>query len=193
MLLLRAGLNEDDALVPTLRRLGFRTYRHVFTPVLDVRTFPAETLEPFENDARALGFDIMSLAELGMTDGVVAKFRALHDEVYSEGSGAIPATPHLFSPGEWREDVLNEFLPDACFVALQGGEYAAFANLFPAAPSCRKTGAENSTPPTLAQVGRSGTITDPSCSPSGRISSVTPETTVTKPSARKSTQITPGF
>ena len=133
VLLLRAGLSEDDALLPTLQRLGFRTYRHVFTPVLDVRNFPAETLEPFENDARALGFDIMSLAELGMTDSVVAKFRALHDEVYSEGSGAIPATPHLFSLDEWREEVLNEdFLPDACFVALQGDEYAAFANLFPA-------------------------------------------------------------
>ena len=45
VLLLRAGLNEDDALLPTLRRLGFRTYRYVFTPVLDVRAFPAETLD----------------------------------------------------------------------------------------------------------------------------------------------------
>ncbi len=133
VLLLRAGVSENDPLLPVLHRLGFRTYRHVFTPVLDVRAFSQETLEPFEKASQALGFKITSLAELGMSDDVVAKFRTLHDEVYSEGSGAVPATPHLYSLDEWREEVLNEdFLPGACFVALQGDTYAAFANLFPA-------------------------------------------------------------
>ena len=133
VLLLRMGVMEDDPLLPVLRRLGFRTYRHVFTPVLDVRAFSLERLKPFEKEAQTLGFEITSLADLGTTDSVVAKFRALHDEVYSEGSGAVPATPHLFSLSEWREDVLDEdFLPDACFIALRGDEYAAFANLFPA-------------------------------------------------------------
>ena len=133
VLLLRTGVPEDDPLLPALRRLGFRTYRHVFTPVLDVREFSLETLELFRREAQALSYEIISLAELGTTDDVVAKFRALHDEVYSEGSGAVPATPHLFSLSEWREDILDEdFLPDACFIALRGEEYAAFANLYAA-------------------------------------------------------------
>lgn len=133
VLLLRTGVSEDDPFLPVLRQLGFRTYRHVFTPVLDLRAFDAARLEPFELDVDALGFEITTLAELGLTDEVVARFRALHDEVYSEGSGAIPATPHLYSLSEWREEVLgDDFLPDACFVALKDGEFAAFVNLYPA-------------------------------------------------------------
>ena len=132
-LLLRTGVTEDDPLLKVLHGLGFRTYRHVFTPVLEVQTYDLGRLEPFENETRDLGFEITTLAELGLSDEVVLKFRALHDEVYSEGSGAIPATPHLWSLDEWRTDVFDEdFMADACFIAVRNGEFAAFANLYPA-------------------------------------------------------------
>lgn len=132
-LLLRTGVTENDPLAKVLRSLGFRTYRHVFTPVLEVQTYDLGQLEPFERETRELGFDITTLAELGLSDAVVMKFRALHDEVYSEGSGAVPATPHLWSLDEWHADVLGtDFLPDACFIAVRDGEFAAFANLYPA-------------------------------------------------------------
>ena len=107
-LLLRTGVTEDDPLLKVLHGLGFRTYRHVFTPVLEVQSYGLGRLEAFERETRELGFDITTLAELGLSDEVVLKFRALHDEVYSEGSGAIPATPHLWTLDEWRAEVLDE-------------------------------------------------------------------------------------
>ena len=132
-LLLRTGIMENDPFLSVLRKLGFRTYRHVFTPVLEVQTYDVGRLEAFENETGDLGFEITTLAELGLSDEVVLKFRALHDEVYSEGSGAIPATPHLWSLDEWRAEVFDEeFMPEACFIAVKDGEFAAFANFFPA-------------------------------------------------------------
>ncbi len=146
--LLRTGVMEDDPLLKVLHGLGFRTYRHVFTPVLEVQSYDLGRLEPFERKTRDLGFEITTLAELGLSDEVVLKFRALHDEVYSEGSGAVPATPHLWSLDEWRTDVFDEdFMLEACFVAVKNGEFAAFANLYSAdlVPENRETELDTAT------------------------------------------------
>ena len=132
-MLLRTGLMESDPFLNVLRALGFRTYRHVFTPVLEVETYAVGRLESFERKTRDLGFEIKPLADFDLSDDVVMKFRALHDEVYSEGSGAVPATPHLLSLSKWRAARLDEdFILDACFIAARDGEFAAFANLYPA-------------------------------------------------------------
>lgn len=129
-LLLRTGIDEDDAFRLTLEELGFRPYRHVYMPSLDVTSFDLSTLEPFVKEVQELGFEIHSLASLGLSDEVLQKFRALRDPIYAQGSGAVPATPDLHTFSDWKDLIVNEedFIPDACFIATKEGEFAAFLN-----------------------------------------------------------------
>ena len=131
-LLLRTGVDEGDAFYATLRSLGFRDYRRVYSPVLDVAAFDLELLKDAETAFSALGYKLIRLSDLAWTAEVKAKLYALHTEVYGDTSAVMPATPERFSQAEWLEATVkdNAVIPEAFFIALKDDEFVGFGNLF---------------------------------------------------------------
>ena len=131
-LLLRTGVDEGDELYAVLRSLGFRDYRRVYTPVLDVAAFDLETLQKVESGFAALGYKIVRLADLELTAEVEAQLYDLHTEVYADTSTVVPATPEQLGKKEWLEAFVysDDVIPEAFFIAARGGKFAAFGNLF---------------------------------------------------------------
>ncbi len=131
-LLLRTGVDEGDDLYAVLRSLGFRDYRRVYSPVLDIEAFDLESIQDTESRFAALGYRIVRLADLELTAGVEAQLYDLHTEVYTDTSTIVPATPKRFGQREWLEAFVysNDVLPDAFFIAAKGNEFVGFGNLF---------------------------------------------------------------
>ena len=131
-LLLRTEVDEGDALYATLRSLGFRDYRRVYSPVLDVTAFDLGLLKAAETAFSALGYKLIRLSELIWTAEVEKKLYALHAEVYRDTSTVIPATPERFSRTEWLEATVKDstVIPEAFFIALRDDEFVGFGNLF---------------------------------------------------------------
>ena len=130
-LLLYTGVEEDDPLYPVLVQLGFREFRRVYSPTLDVQAFDFSSLTETTQTFEKLGYRIVSLAELDYTDETKRKLHVLFNEVYADTSTVVPATPERFSVGAWWADVIEDedIIPEAFFIALSGNEMVGFANL----------------------------------------------------------------
>ncbi len=131
-LLLRTGIDEDDPFYTVLRALGFRDYRRVYNPVLEVTAVNLESLKTNATTFAALGYEIVRLSDLDWTTEVAAKLYALHTDVYSDTSTVVPATPERFSQAEWLAATVKDdaVIPEAFFIAVQDGEFVGFGNLF---------------------------------------------------------------
>ena len=131
-LLLRTGIDEGDTLYATLRSLGFREYRRIYNPVLDVATFDLASLQESETAFSALGYKVVRLSDLAWTAKVQTKLYHLHREVYTDTSTAVPATPERFSQAEWLEATIkgDDVIPEAFFIATKNDEFVGFGNLF---------------------------------------------------------------
>lgn len=130
-LLLYTGAEEDSPLLPALRSLGFREFRRVYSPTLDVQTFDLSRLDAHRDRAEALGYRIATLKELELTDNGKKQLSTLFNEVYADTSTVVPATPERFNLGEWWADVIEDedVIPEAFFVALKDDEMVGFGNL----------------------------------------------------------------
>lgn len=131
-LLLRTGVDEGDDLYAVLRSLGFRDYRRVYSPVLDVVAFDLESIRDAESMFATFGYGIVRLTDLELTAEVEAQLYDLHTEVYADTSTVVPATPERFSRMEWLETFIysKDVISDAFFIAVKGDEFAGFGNLF---------------------------------------------------------------
>jgi hypothetical protein len=130
-LLLRTGVREDDSLREALGPLGFREYRRVYEPVLEVEAFDLGQLAAVKAEFARLGYRLVSLADLEWTTGIEQQFYEMYNEVYADTSTVVPATPEQFSREEWLEQVLGEaVIPGAFFIATWGEALAGFGNLF---------------------------------------------------------------
>ncbi len=130
-LLLRTGIDEGDTFYAALRSLGFREYRRVYSPVLEVAAFDLGQLKNSETAFSELGYKLIRLSELVWAE-VKAKLCALHTEVYGDTSTVTPATPERFSQTEWLEATVKNdaVIPEAFFIALKDDEFVGFGNLF---------------------------------------------------------------
>ncbi len=130
-LLLYTGVEEDDPLRSVLLQLGFREFRRVYSPTLDVRAFDLSSLTKTTHTFEKLGYRIVILAELEHTNDTKKKLHALFNEVYADTSTVVPATPERFSLGAWWTDVIEDedIIPEAFFIALRGDEMVGFGNL----------------------------------------------------------------
>lgn len=131
-LLLRTGVDEGNDLYAALRSLGFRDYRRVYSPVLDVSTFDLKRLAHAESSAAALGYELVRLTDLKPTADLETRLYDLHTEVYADTSAVVPATPERLGKKEWLEAFIygQDVLPDAFYIALEGEKLAGFGNLF---------------------------------------------------------------
>lgn len=131
-LLLRTGVDEGDDLYAALRSLGFRDYRRVYSPVLDISTFDLKRLAHAERSAAVLGYEIVRLADLKPTADLETRLYDLHTEVYADTSAIVPATPERLGKKEWLGAFIysDEVIPEAFFIAVKGGAFAGFGNLF---------------------------------------------------------------
>ena len=131
-LLLYTGADEDSPLLPVLRALGFREFRRVYLPTLEVPSFGLSSLDAEVNRTAALGYRVVSLRELEPSDRTKQALFGLFCEVYADTSTVVPATPQPYSPAGWWEDfILDEaIIPEAFFVALQGNDMAGFGTLY---------------------------------------------------------------
>ncbi len=79
-----------------------------------------------------LGYELVQLSELDWTADVTAKLYVLHTEVYSDTSTVVPVTPERFSRAEWLRATVkaDAVIPEAFLIALKGGEFVGFGNLF---------------------------------------------------------------
>ena len=130
-LLLYTGVEEDDPLHSVLLQLGFREFRRVYSPTLDVRAFDLSSLTKTTQTFEKLGYRIVTLAESDLTDETKGQLHALFNEVYADTSTVVPATPGRFSLGAWWTDVIEgeDIIPEAFFIALSGDEMVGFGNL----------------------------------------------------------------
>jgi len=131
-LLLRTGVDEGDDLYAALRSLGFRDYRRVYSPVLDVEAFDLESLRDAERKFAALGYEIIRLTDLKPTADLETRLYDLHTEVYADTSAVVPATPERLGKREWLGAFIysDEVIPEAFFIAVEGSAFAGFGNLF---------------------------------------------------------------
>ena len=100
-LLLYTGADEDSPLLPALRSLGFREFRRVYLPTLDVPSFELSSLDAEVKRTAALGYRVASLSELEPTDHIKNALFRLFCEVYTDTSTVVPATPETYSPARW--------------------------------------------------------------------------------------------
>ena len=130
-LLLRTGVDEGDPFYAVLRSLGFRDYRRVYSPVLEVKSFNLERLKEAETAFSALGYEIVRLSDLTWSE-IEAELYALHVEVYRDTSTVVPATPEQLSQSEWLGATVkvDAVIPEAFFIAVKDGEFIGFGNLF---------------------------------------------------------------
>ena len=130
-LLLYTGVDEDDPLHPVLLQLGFREFRRVYSPTLEVGAFDLSSLHAATDSFEKLGYRVVTLADLDYTDDAKEQLHALFNEVYADTSTVVPATPERFSLGEWWTDVIEDedIIPEAFFIALSGDEMVGFGNL----------------------------------------------------------------
>lgn len=130
-LLLYTGAEEDSPLYPVLRQLGFREFRRVYSPALDVVAFDLSSLDEVARRFEALGYRTATLPDLEPTDAFKQQLHDLFNEVYADTSTVVPATPERFSLEAWWADVIDDedIIPEAFFIALDGYELVGFANL----------------------------------------------------------------
>lgn len=131
-LLLYTGADEDSPLLPALRSLGFREFRRVYLPTLDVATFELPGLDAHVNRTETLGYRTVSLSELEPTERTKKALFTLFSEVYADTSTVVPATPETYSPAQWWEHFIVDeaVLPETFFVVLRGDDMAGFGNLY---------------------------------------------------------------
>jgi hypothetical protein len=131
-LLLRTAVDEGDDLYAVLRALGFRDYRRVYSPVLDVSAFDLGSLQAAERKFAVLGYEIVRLADLTPTAEVEAQLYDLHTEVYTDTSTAVQATPEQFPRAEWLGTFVysDSMIAEAFFIAVKGDAFVGFGNLF---------------------------------------------------------------
>lgn len=131
-LLLRTGIDEDDAFFTVLRSLGFREHRRVYSPILDVAAFGYESLKESETAFLAFSYELVRLSDLAWTAETQAKLYNLHCEVYADTSTVVPATPERFSQAGWLAAAVKDdaVIPEAFFIALKDDEFIGFGNLF---------------------------------------------------------------
>lgn len=131
-LLLYTGEDEDSPLLPVLRSLGFREFRRVYLPTLDTASFDLLSLDASIDRTEALGYRVVTLAELEPTDRTKRALFRLFGEVYADTSTVVPATPETYTPAEWWEDFIGDeaAVPGAFFVALKGDDMAGFGTLY---------------------------------------------------------------
>ena len=130
-LLLRTGVDEGDPFYAVLKSLGFRNYRRVYNPVLDVAAFDLERLREAETTFAALGYEIVRLSDLNWSE-IETELYTLHAEVYRDTSTVVPATPEQLSQSEWLGTTVkaDAVIPEAFFIAVKNGEFVGFGNLF---------------------------------------------------------------
>ena len=130
-LLLYTGVEEDDPLRSVLLQLGFREFRRVYSPTLEVGAFDLSSLHAATDSFEKLGYRVVTLAELDLTDETKKQLHALFNEVYADTSTVVPATPERFSLEAWWTDVIEDedIIPEAFFIALEGGEMVGLGNL----------------------------------------------------------------
>ena len=130
-LLLRTGVDEGDPFYAVLKSLGFRNYRRVYNPVLDVAAFDLERLREAETAFSAFGYEIVRLPDLTWSE-IETELYALYVEVYRDTSTVVPATPERFSRAEWLKATVGDdaVIPEAFFIAVKDGEFVGFGNLF---------------------------------------------------------------
>ena len=130
-LLLRTGVDEGDPFYAVLKSLGFRNYRRVYNPVLDVAAFDLERLKEAETTFAALGYEIVRLSDLNWSE-IETELYTLHAEVYRDTSTVVPATPEQLSQSEWLGTTVkaDAVIPEAFFIAVKDGEFVGFGNLF---------------------------------------------------------------
>ena len=131
-LLFYTGADEDGPLLPALRPLGFREFRRVYLPTLEVTSFELSSLDAEINRTAALGYRVVSLGELEPTDRTKNALFRLFGEVYTDTATVVPATPESYSAAEWWKDFVEDeaIILEACFVALQGDDMAGFGTLY---------------------------------------------------------------
>ncbi len=131
-LLFYTGADEDSPLLPALRSLGFREFRRVYLPTLEVRSFELSSLDACVNRTAALGYRVVALVEFEPTDHTKGALFRLFSEVYADTATVVPATPEAFSPDEWWSDLVEDeaVIPEAFFVALRGDDMAGFGTLY---------------------------------------------------------------
>ena len=131
-LLFYTGADEDSPLLHVLRPLGFRAFRHVYGPTLDVTSFRLSSLDAYANRTEKLGYRTVTLAELEPTNRTKRALLGLFSEVYADTSTVVPATPEMFSPAEWWRDLIADetALLETLFVALKGDDMAGFGTLY---------------------------------------------------------------
>ncbi len=130
-LLLYTGVEENDPLHTILLRLGFREFRRVYSPTLDVQAFDLSSLTKTTQAFEKLGYRVATLAGLEPTDATKRQLHTLFNEVYADTSTVVPATPERFSLEAWWTDVIEDedIIPEAFFIAFEGSEMVGFANL----------------------------------------------------------------
>ncbi len=130
-LLLYTGVEEDDPLHSVLLQLGFREFRRVYSPTLDVAAFDLLSLDVATSIFERLGYRITTLGELEQTNRVKRQLHTLFNEVYADTSTVVQATPERFSFEAWWADVIDDedIIPEAFFIALDGDEMVGFGNL----------------------------------------------------------------
>ncbi len=140
-LLLRTGVDEGDPFYAALRALGFRDYRRVYNPVLDVAAFDLERLKEAETTFAALEYELVRLSDLTWSE-IETELYTLHVEVYRDTSTVVPATPEQFSQSEWLGATVkaDAVIPEAFFIAIRDGEFVGFGNLFRGDPGELETG-----------------------------------------------------
>ncbi len=131
-LLFYTGADEDSPLLPALRSLGFREFRRVYLPTLEVPSFELSSLDAEVNRAETLGYRTVALGELEPTDGTKRTLFKLFCEVYADTSTVVPATPGVFSPAQWWDDFIEDeaIIPEAFFVVLKGDDVSGFGTLY---------------------------------------------------------------
>ena len=99
-LLFYAGVEEDSLLHPIFLQLGFREFRRVYSPTLDVQAFDS-SLDAATGIFEESGYRIVKLSDLEHTDKAKKQLQALFNEVYADTSTVVPATPERFSLEAW--------------------------------------------------------------------------------------------
>lgn len=79
-LLLYTGVEENDPIYSVLLQLGFREFRRVYSPTLDVQAFDLSSLTKTTQAFEKLGYRVATLAELEYTDKAKRQLHTLFNE-----------------------------------------------------------------------------------------------------------------